>query len=277
LNLLFPHSFSNISLINQEFLENLFCENQSELFLEHISVKNFTEEWSYLDYLQFQEIPREEYITKTSPFWDKMVSRSNMLSRWTASQIVYNVNFGNRIYVIQKLIEMLAYFWELGNFNACMCIWGGLHTLAVTRLNSTRNALSPRIINIIEMFTSRLSETGNFAPLQAEYDIKVTRGEPFVPWIELLTKNRNMAAERSDYLPSTDNQKQKLINFDKLRAISDQMFKFDKYQQNNEKYIISQNQSNPNWFNNYLNKLPVLSDEQLLEYSQKCEPLSSNT
>jgi hypothetical protein len=240
-----PSSRETISLsqthpyiaFNEAFLENLFTEKPTDLFLEHISIKQFAEEWSYLDYKYFQEIPRVEYVTKLNPFWDKMLNRSNMLSRWIASEIVNNVNFGNRIYILQKIIDVMVYMWELGNFNACMCIWGGLHTFAVNRLTTTRNALSPRILNIIEVFTSRLSEAGNFAPLQAEYDIKVREQEPFVPWIELLTKNRNMASERSDYLPPSENQKPKLINFDKLRALSDQMFKFDKYQQNNDKLL----------------------------------------
>jgi len=244
-----------------------------DVFLDYISVKEFAEDWSYMDFKYFMEIPRTEFVCKETPFWDRMTERSNMLSRWVASQIVHNANLRSRVLVFEKLIDIMAYFWELGNFNGCMCVWGGLHTLSVARLSTTRNALSPRTLSIIETFTSRLSEAANFSPLTAEFDRKVAKEEPFLPWIELLTKNRNMALERVDYLPSSDIAQNlpKLLNFDKMRAIADLMFKFDKYQQIIDKYTIPPTDPD-SWRQHYLHQLPILSDDQLEECSLKCEP-----
>jgi len=259
---------------SQKFLSKVdsLLGDAMEIFIHHISIKDFAENWTCLDFARFRDISRREFLMKETINWNRMYESSLKLSRWVASQIVNTKNFVNRVLVYQKMIDVIMYLWDLGNLNATMCFWGALHTTSVARLRNTKNALSKRSLDLIESLTSRLSEVGNFAPLQVEIEQRVMRGDLVIPWLELLTKNRNMAAERNDYLPNEgkDPSEKRLINFEKMRGISEHIFKFDKIQINNLKYNLPETFTS-HW-NKYLENLPTFNDEELLNHSYICEP-----
>jgi len=252
------------------------------VFLDFLSPRKFAEQWTLLDVKNLMRIPRTELIVKDfrkTPKWDLMLEMSNMLSRWIASQIVHIVNMAERVALFQKLTNLMVKFWDIGNFNGCMCVWGGLHTTSVVRLIKTRAALPSKTLEVLELFKARLSEVANFSRLQSEIDRKLMKLEPVVPWLELLNKNRNMAAQRSDYLPNSEegenvNKNEKLVNFEKIRLVGEQMLKFDKYQKLHEQFILEEENpdSEVTWLRNYLQDLPTYEDEELWELSMNCEP-----
>jgi len=247
------------------------------VFLEFLSVKKVAEHWTILDVKNFANIQRTEFVTKETPNWDRMLARSNTLSRWAASHIVDIVNFSERVAVMQKMVELMVQFWDIGNFNACMCIWGALHATSVSRLQKTKMALPTKTLELLDICKVRLSEAANFTPLQMEIDRKVLKGEPFVPWLELINKNRNMAVQHSDYLTEeTFDNHPRLVNFEKIRLVGEQMLKFDKYQKVNEQFVVEvEHDDELAWLYNYLKHLPTYTDNELWECSVKCEPVIS--
>jgi len=181
---------------------------------------------------------------------------------------------------MKKFVQVALSFLELHNFNGLMSVWGGLNTTAVHRLSKTKKALPKKTQEIWQTLQTKLSEAQNFGQLRKTIEREVARGEPVVPWFELLVKLRNWADNYSDFITQqaakekTSPAPTPLLNFGKMYIVGEQQVAFDRYLKTLEAVDVSQGDDDTVGaaVRTYLDHLPCFPDDVLWKYSTLCEP-----
>lgn len=215
--------------------------------------------------------------------WERMLRRAAMFSRWVASEIVQHAALARRVEVMRRFVLVALAFLELNNFNGVMSVWGGLNGTAVHRLQRTKKALPKKERELWAALASKLSEAQNFGQLRKALERQAERGEPLVPWFELINKLRNWADNYNDYITQTSAFSARagdapLLNFGKMYIIGEQMLAFDRYQRVNEAVFLGNpssaqdERSGEAAIRSYLEHLPTFSDDVLWRLSTQCEP-----
>jgi len=247
--------------------------------LAELKVADVAEQWTLLDVQNFKAIQRREFLAPQAelrPNWERMLRRAAMFSRWVASEIVQQATLSQRVEVIKKFVQVALAFLELHNFNGLMSVWGGLNTTAVHRLSKTKKALPKKTQEIWQTLQTKLSEAQNFGMLRKTIEREVARGEPVLPWFELLVKLRNWADNYSDYITQHAAPKEKaappLLNFGKMYIVGEQLLAFDRYQRALERVDVSaEGGGSDGAARTYLEHLPCFQDDVLWKYSTLCE------
>lgn len=92
---------------------------------------------------------------------------------------------------------------------------------SVHRLHKTKKALPKKVSDMWNALSEKLSEAQNFGQLRKAMDKQADRGEPLIPWFELLNKLRNWADNYNDYITQQSTKsKTPLLNFGKMYANS---------------------------------------------------------
>lgn len=265
------------------------------------------EQWTLLDLHNFRLIQRRDFLTPNSTSasaaavtqptsngaqpssagsytpragesaWDRMLRRAAMFSRWVASEIVQHAALAQRVEVMRRFVLLALAFLELNNFNGVMSVWGGLNGTAVHRLQRTKRALPKKERELWAALASKLSEAQNFGQLRKAMERQAERGEPLVPWFELINKLRNWADNYNDYITQTSAfgaraGEQPLLNFGKMYIIGEQMLAFDRYQRVNESVYLDDVEGPGAAVRSYLQHLPTFADDVLWRLSTQCEP-----
>lgn len=80
--------------------------------------------------------PDQRY--KLSPNLTKLINLSNKFTYWYAKCIVDTLNLEERIAVVQRILDIAEYFYELNNFSGLKEIYAAFETSSVIRLEVTR-------------------------------------------------------------------------------------------------------------------------------------------
>jgi son of sevenless-like protein len=96
-----------------------------------------------IEFAIFEKIQPKECLSQAwnkasrlekAPNISEMITRTNKMVLWVASEILQYEKPAKRAYAIRKFIKIATAMKKLNNFNACKEIVGGLRSIPVTRL-----------------------------------------------------------------------------------------------------------------------------------------------
>ena len=79
---------------------------------------------------------------KLSPNLTKLINLSNKFTYWYAKCIVDTLNLEERVAVVQRILEIAQYFYQMNNFSGMKEIYAAFETSSVIRLEVTREKSS---------------------------------------------------------------------------------------------------------------------------------------
>jgi hypothetical protein len=85
---------------------------------------------------------KPEHREKLSPNLIKLIKLSNRFTYWYAKCIVDTLNLEERVAVVQRILEIAKYFYEMNNFSGLKEIYAAFETSSVRRLEMTRERSS---------------------------------------------------------------------------------------------------------------------------------------
>lgn len=80
--------------------------------------------------------PDQKY--KLSPNVSKLINLSNKFTYWYAKCIVDTLNIEERVAVVQRLLDIAQYFYQMNNFSGLKEIYAAFETSSTARLTTTR-------------------------------------------------------------------------------------------------------------------------------------------
>jgi len=89
---------------------------------------------------------------KLSPNLTKLINLSNKFTYWYAKCIVDTLNFDERVIVMQRILEIASYFYEMNNFSGMKQIYCAFEASSVNRLELTREKSGVEISKMYNVF-----------------------------------------------------------------------------------------------------------------------------
>jgi son of sevenless-like protein len=187
-----------------------------------------------------------------------MITRSNTIPFWVATEIVQRDNIDERVAILRKFIYIADHCRALNNYNALMEILSGLNMTAIYRLKKTWGSLSPKTLAIFQSLNQLMSPDANFKAYR-ELLKKVT--QPRVPYLGRYLTDLVFTEDAMPlYLENG------LIHFWKCKAISQIVLDLTSHQK--QPYMLAEVTD----IQCYLQKCRGLTESALLKLSRKLEP-----
>mmetsp|Transcript_32085 Transcript_32085/g.89814 ORF Transcript_32085/g.89814 Transcript_32085/m.89814 type:complete len:616 (+) Transcript_32085:50-1897(+) len=197
---------------------------------------------------------------KRAPNITGLTRRFNNMSRWISTQIVSEMNLRRRAQVLDFFIRVGEELNELNNFHGITEIISGLQSAAVFRLKKTWELVKKsrhQSLQRLGQFISRESSYKSYR--EALHD----RNPPIIPYIGVYLSDLTFLEDGNKDFTSGDQ-----VNFHKRIMISNVIKEIKTYQQ--MPYNIEEIES----IQRYVDETMTMSldDNQLYDYSVKCEP-----
>jgi len=247
---------------------DLFCAlNESEI----------ARQMTLIEFALFSKIQASEMFNQS---WNKpklhhraphilnMISRSNHLSFWVASLLLWAPTLKERVKMATKFIKIAQHLRELNNFNTLMGVVAGINMSAISRLKQTFADLDKGAKSIFEQLQFVLNPSSSFKNYRQDLH---NANPPCLPYLgTYLTDLTFMEDGNPDTLPSKPS-KTPLINFAKRELVYNVVRELQLYQQSAYKFPIVE----PIY--TFLTALPFGDEKDLYELSLLREPRVSET
>jgi hypothetical protein len=225
-------------------------------------------EFSLFSQIQSSELFNQSWnkpkLHHRAPHILNMISRSNHLSFWVASLLLWSPNLKERVAVLNKFIKIAQHLRELNNYNTLMGIIAGINMSAISRLKLTFGELDKATKQLLEGLQILLNPSAAFKSYRQELH---NAHPPCLPYLgTYLTDLTFMEDGNQDNLTSKTGGKQPLINFGKRELIYNVIRELHLYQQNAYKFPVVEP------IHTFLMALPFGDEKDLYELSLLREP-----
>lgn len=197
-----------------------------------------------------------------SPNLAALVDRFNKVSCWVADEILSTGNIKKRVVVLTRFIEVADYCRLLKNFSSLMAIVSALNRSCITRLKLTWKGLPQKSRQTLQRLMVLMEPSSNYKNYRA---VLKEVPFPFIPFQGVIFVDLTFIEENPNVVSSG------LINFAKMRMISDQLFPLARLKTTPYSFTaIPEIQS-------LLKSIRFVSDEDLYKQSKLNEPASANS
>jgi hypothetical protein len=154
--------------------------------------REVAEQMTLIEANMFRAIRPEEFYRKgwtdpvNAPVLHMLVSRSNSISSWVASNILCQSTTASRSRALARFVLIAHALEEIGNYNSMVSIVGGFQLWAITRLQCII-PLNPGYRKILGHIEGLLNPDGNYRCYRAIQTIR--HGRPFLPYLGLYLKD----------------------------------------------------------------------------------------
>lgn len=199
---------------------------------------------------------------------------------WVVTEILREESLPQRVRLIKYFVKMVKLCREIRNFNTMFAITSGLTYGALSRLKTTWEKVSNRYIREIEDVQKLMDPSRNMYNYRAMVSSAQT---PLVPFFPVVTKDLTFM-----YL-GNDNKVEGLINFDKVRMVTNEVQHFCSYHKlpydpvtmmGDTREKVDSKRAHEQWFlsqriNQYFSNFKAITDEAVLkEMAVKLELMS---
>lgn len=182
------------------------------------SVSALAEQFTLIEYSLFKQVDLKELCNiawrkSAHPRRDainvvNLYTRCEMVSMWTATEVVSGSSIRQRATTIEKLVQLAQKCVEVRNYNTSMEILGGLNRHVVQRMKKSWEAVSPSIFEIFQSINNLFDTRRNFS----NYRYQLKRGIlPCLPFMGVILHDLTFADEVSTKVDES-------INFEKVRT-----------------------------------------------------------
>lgn len=187
----------------------------------------------------------------------RLIARSNDVTLWACSLIVWPKQLKERIRHLTKVIEIAAILQRLNNFNSLVSMMSALNNSAVHRLKHTFDGLSEESKRVLEELKTATKVDGN----RKNYRQALAQvSGPAIPFIGVtLTDITFMDDANSSFVRNLIN----VSKFEKLHGMVSEVLSFQA-----NTYDIEPNEA----LQNFLVELPHNSEDELFKLSLLREP-----
>jgi len=232
----------------------------------------FAEQFSFMDMEDFQKINRRDlwqYNPRSS--WAQLYIRGERFSQFIASEIVRKKDLNERVRVMTHCIKIALTFLENDNYNGVMWFWEGIQNPAIKRLEKTKSHLPSQAQEIINYFDAKLCGDSKFQLLKTAMQNGLTEKRPVIPWIKLIqTSFDELESSQSDFVFVSERELP-LLNIQKMWVLTQQLRFLYNYQLSAKHFLTENKSINREAIRLYIQNLPVLTNETLMNYSHLCE------
>ncbi|EFA81016.1 Ras guanine nucleotide exchange factor [Heterostelium album PN500] len=234
-----------------------------QLTLAHIDDLEIARQLTLIEYKLFRNIPPPEFLVKVTPYGDFQYSaatspnliaylnRSSDVSKWVAHTILSLDQKKARVKMIEKYFKIMESLRSLNNFQTLYSIYQGLQ--------------HPYVQTVPDLFTLRSKE------LLMEYDSLFSKNDSFKTYRDTLQKSVSpcipliyVVQEDISFIETQQPPLMGLlINFVKRQNLFNIVSKVEAYQQ------TYYNLQPVHQISTFVNKLPKVSETELLELSKK--------
>lgn len=187
----------------------------------------------------------------------KLIARSNDVTLWVCSLIVWPKTLKERVRVLAKIVEIAARLQALNNFNSLVSFLSALSNSAVHRLRHTFEGLSEESARVLESLREATKVEGN----RKNYRAALARcNGPCIPFIGVtLTDITFMDDANASFTRGLVN----VSKFEKLHGMVSEVLSFQSLP-----FEFAPNEQ----LSNFLIELPHTSEEELFKLSLLREP-----
>jgi len=139
-----------------------------------------------------------------------LINRSNTVSLWVASSILFEEKVKDRTKILSKFIRIARELYNLNNFSSLIAIISGINNAAVRRLKLTFENLKGKYLEELEFLEKQIATDDGYKGLR---DTIHTKNPPIIPFLGIyLTQLIYIEDGNPDYINH-------LINFRKKELI----------------------------------------------------------
>ena len=97
-----------------------------------------------------------------SPNIHKMIARSNAITNWICSMILWEKTMKDRVKILTRLTNIAVKLKNLNNYQSLFGFISALNTSSINRLKNTFSQLPPEILNTIDSLKSLLNSSSSY-------------------------------------------------------------------------------------------------------------------
>jgi len=162
----------------------------SELFLV-LNELEIARQLTLIEFRLFQRIQSSELLFQS---WNKetlkprapnimgMIERSNKISLWVASLILWFSKMKERSNIVTKLVNIAQHVYELRNFNTLFGLLAGLTYSSISRLKYTWNDVQPQVLETLSKLNAIFEQGSSFKRYRQELASAILKG-PVLPYL----------------------------------------------------------------------------------------------
>eukprot|EP01132_Coremiostelium_polycephalum_P004650 gene4650-5809_t len=186
-----------------------------------------------------------------------LITRSNTVSYWVATEILLSTNIKHRATVLKRFITIAEILRQLNNWNTLMGIMLGLNLGSIQRLKKTWESLPKNMLELFQTLTNITNERQNYANYRKAMS---SNTYPCLPFMAVYLKDLTFTEENPDFLENG------FINFDKMKMIAKVLIEIHRFQ--SVPYHLKRVEP----VEHLLKTSLVLTDKDLYKASNLCEP-----
>eukprot|EP01088_Endostelium_zonatum_P017527 TRINITY_DN51_c6_g1_i2.p1 TRINITY_DN51_c6_g1~~TRINITY_DN51_c6_g1_i2.p1 ORF type:complete len:672 (-),score=126.98 TRINITY_DN51_c6_g1_i2:112-2127(-) len=192
-----------------------------------------------------------------------MIARTNKVSFWVASMILFQEKWKERKKIWKKFIGVAEHLKKLNNFHTLMGIIAGLNSSSITRLKTTVAGLSAKSTQAFSRLEQLMHPQGSFRNYR-EY--LHSQSLPCLPYLGTYLSDLTFMEDGNPDTVISPTNGHTLINFGKRQMVYYVIAEIQQYQSCH--YDIKE--AEPLY--TFLQELPSFTDKQLYTLSQQREP-----
>jgi len=190
----------------------------------------------------------------------KMIEKFNILSNWTAQNIVYPVKLQDRLANLIWFTQLSEELMKLNDIHSTVAVHRGIHVPEVKRLTRTWKALPESWATRMQIVKNLTQERGDFEMLRFRIQ---NSGTPVVPYVGLYL--RDLVKIEENYPTYSENG---LIHFTKCRKIGQLIGELQVYQKSGHDCLFETLPEVQDWIDN----LQLMPASELKARSLLVEP-----
>ncbi|KYQ92815.1 Ras guanine nucleotide exchange factor [Tieghemostelium lacteum] len=242
----------------------------SKQFLDY-NAQDIAKQLALMEFKMFQQIKMKEIYFKswtspktkydTSPNVMKLITNSNRIANWVATEIVTTPHPKKRVEVLKRMISIAEYCKKFNNYNSLMEIISGLNNSSVSRLKETWKNLPSSYFKSLNQMQNFLNTNENWKFYRQALK---SRQIPCLPYLGLFLQDINFVEDgNSNTIPDEE----ELINFKKMSLLTN-VFSEIQYFQKHPYYSFT-NQPHVQVF--LESDLIILPEKELYDFSKFIE------
>jgi len=211
---LVPSNLSDFSLEDLDPLEvaRQFCLVEQELYRAIQPRECLNQAWSH-----------KTQKETAAPNILALIRRSNRVSCWVTTRIVYKEDLNDRIALVKRFISIAQCCREFHNLNGVMEILAGLSASPIHRLKHTWLGLDPKTTTVLNEMKKDMHTNNNSANMR---NILHREDPPSIPYLGIYLTDLTFIEDGN-----LDRWPDGLINFSKRKRLSSLIKEIQQYQQ----------------------------------------------
>eukprot|EP01095_Lingulamoeba_sp_RSL-Kostka_P018247 TRINITY_DN9944_c0_g1_i1.p1 TRINITY_DN9944_c0_g1~~TRINITY_DN9944_c0_g1_i1.p1 ORF type:complete len:297 (+),score=101.06 TRINITY_DN9944_c0_g1_i1:42-932(+) len=260
----------NLQLTDQQIKFEIadHTSSMAEIFLStsahEIATQLVVKDWSMLKTVSPKEFLDQAWsknkLKYRAPNILKLIRRSNEMSMWVPTIILWHSNLAVRAKAVSKFINIGEYLLQYNDYTALMAIIAGLNLSSIGRLNFTMSAVNDKEFNSKESFQNLVDPSHNWKNFRSHIS---SANRPLIPYLGMYLSDLIFIDE------GNQNMIKKKINFNKRQQIYTVLEEIRNFQQGNFDF----QKQEPLY--TFINELPALNESDLYNLSLVREPRGS--